>query len=58
MLKLMKYEFRKWRTTLLALLAGLAALEVGFIVGLKLDKPTLMTVCLSLIAFLTFATYA
>ena len=58
MLKLMKYEFRKWRTTLLALLAGLVALEVGFIVGLKLDRPTLMTVCLSLIGLLTFAAFA
>ena len=58
MLKLMKYEFRKWRTTLLALLGGLVALEVGFIVGLKLDRPTLMTVCLSLIGLLTFAAFA
>ena len=58
MLKLMKYEFRKWRTTLLALLIGLAALELGFIAGLKLNKPELMTVCLSLIALLTFAAFA
>ena len=58
MLKLIKYEFRKWRNPLLALLAGLAALEVGFIAGLKLDKPQLMTVCLSLIAVLTFAAFA
>ena len=58
MLKLMKYEFRKWRTTLLALLAGLAALEVGFIVGVKLEKPQLMVVSLSLIALLTFAAFA
>ena len=33
MLKLLKYEFRKMRTNLLALLAGLAALEAGFIAG-------------------------
>ena len=58
MLKLMKYEFRKWRVTLLALLGGLAALEVGFIAGLKLNRPGLMTVCLSLIMLLTFAAFA
>ena len=33
MFKLMKYEFRKWRTTLLALGGGLVALEAGFIFG-------------------------
>jgi len=58
MLKLMKYEFRKWRVTLLALLAGLAGLELGFIIGLKLDRPQLMTVCFSLIVLLTFAAFA
>lgn len=58
MLKLMKYELRKWRVTLLALLAGLAGLEVGFIAGLSLDKTGLMTVCLSLIVMLTFAAFA
>ncbi|MBQ3479492.1 MAG: hypothetical protein IJH25_15140, partial [Clostridia bacterium] len=58
MLKLMKYEFRKWRVTLLALLAGLAGLELGFIAGVKLEKPQLMIVCLSLIMLLTFAAFA
>ena len=58
MLKLMKYEFRKMRTTLLCMLAGLAALEVGFIVGIKVDEPALMAFCLSLIALLTFAAFA
>jgi len=58
MLKLMKYEFRKWRTTLLALLAGLAALEVGFIVGQKLDKGSLMWTCLGMITVLAFAAFA
>ena len=58
MLKLMKYEFRKWRVTLLALLAGLAGLELGFIAGVKLEKPQLMIVCLSLIMVLTFAAFA
>ncbi len=58
MLKLMKYELRKWRTTLLALLVGLVALELGFIAGQKLNKPELMTICLSLIVLLTFAAFA
>lgn len=58
MLKLIKYEFRKWRTPLLAMVGGLAALEVGFIAGLALDKTTLMSVCLILIAILTFASFA
>ena len=40
MLKLMKYEFRKWRTTLLALAAGLAGLQIGFVAGLKLERPS------------------
>lgn len=58
MLKLIKYEFRKWRTALLAMVAGLAALEVGFIAGLTLDRTGLMSVCLVLIAILTFASFA
>ena len=58
MLKLMKYEFRKWRTALLAMVAGLAALEVGFIAGQALDKTGLMSVSLILIAILTFASFA
>lgn len=57
MLKLMKYEFRKWRTALLALLGGLVALEIGFIVGLKLDKMGVMGICLGCIAMLTFAAF-
>ena len=58
MLKLMKYEFRKWRSALLGMVAGLIALEVGFIAGLALDKTALMSVCLVLIAILTFASFA
>ena len=58
MLKLIKYEFRKWRTALLAMVAGLIALEVGFIAGLALEKTGLMSVCLVLIAILTFASFA
>ena len=58
MFKLMKYEFRKWRTTLLALVGGLAALEIGFIVGQKMQKTGLMGTCLGLITLLTFAAFA
>lgn len=58
MLKLMKYELCKWRVTLLALLAGLAGLEAGFLVGQMTDRPVLMVTCLSLIAFLAFAAFA
>ncbi|MBQ8110231.1 MAG: hypothetical protein IJ124_08755 [Clostridia bacterium] len=57
MLKLMKYEFFKWRTTLLALLVGLVALEIGFIAGEKLNKTGLMSVCLGLISMLAFAAF-
>ena len=58
MFKLMIYEFRKWRTTLLALVAGLAALEIGFVAGRAMNKTGLMTVCLVLISILTFAAFA
>ena len=58
MLKLMKYEFRKLRTTLLILLGSAAALEVGFLAGQAMKKTTMMTVCLGLITFLTFLVYA
>ena len=58
MLKLMKYEFRKWRTVLLAMLGGLAALEIGFVLGQNLNKTGLMATCLGLITILTFAAFA
>lgn len=58
MFKLMKYEFRKWRTTLLAMLGGLAALEIGFVLGQSLNKTGLMATCLGLITILTFAAFA
>ncbi len=57
MLKLMKYEFRKTRSTLLILLAVLAALEIGFLAGLHGEKPDLTAVCLALITVLVFAVY-
>ena len=58
MLKLMKYEFRKMRTTLLAMLAGLIALQIGFVVGTHTDNNTVVIVCLSLITLLTSLVYA
>ncbi len=38
MFRLSKYELRKNRTALLVLLAGLIALEIGFLVGIQSDK--------------------
>lgn len=58
MLKLMKYEFRKMRTTQLAMLAGLIALQIGFVVGTHTDNNTVVIVCLSLITLLTSLVYA
>ncbi|MBQ3268763.1 MAG: hypothetical protein IJH09_02480 [Clostridia bacterium] len=58
MFKLMKYEFRKWRTVLLAMLGSLAALEIGFVLGQNLNKTGLMATCLGLITILTFAAFA
>ena len=58
MLKLMKYEFRKLRTTLLIMVGALAALEVGFIAGVRLDKTGLTAVCITLISILVFVVYA
>ena len=58
MLKLMKYEFRKMRTVLLILLASLVALELGFVLGYRLEKPDVWSVSLILITLLAFAVYA
>ena len=58
MLKLMKYEFRKMRATLLAMLGVLAALEVGFLIGAHREKAELTGVCLGLITVLVFIVYA
>ena len=49
---------RSFLGVLLGLLVGLVALELGFIAGQKLNKPELMTICLSLIVLLTFAACA
>ncbi|MBR1822387.1 MAG: hypothetical protein IJ769_12315 [Clostridia bacterium] len=58
MLKLMKYEFRKLRNTLFAMLAALAALEVGFFAGHAMEKPVLTSICIGLISMLVFLVYA
>ena len=58
MLKLMKYEFRKLRTTLLALLGVLAALEIGFLVGVAQEKSSLTAISIILLMVLTFVVYA
>ena len=58
MLKLMKYEFRKQRTVLLALLIALVALELGFVLGHHFEKADVAGVCLALLTVLGFGTYA
>ena len=57
MLKLMKYEFRKMRTTLLVMLAALVALEAGFLIGDRIDDYRVAGVSLGLLTALVFAVY-
>ena len=57
MLKLMKYEFRKTRTTLLVMLAALVALEAGFLIGDRIDNYKIAGVSLGLLTVLVFAVY-
>ena len=57
MLKLMKYEFRKLRTALIALVGVLAALEIGFLIGMNHEKADWTGICLGLITMLVFAVY-
>ncbi len=58
MLKLMKYEFRKMRGTLLVMLGVLAALEIGFIVGVRTERDAVTAICVTLLSMLAFAVYA
>lgn len=58
MLKLMKYEFRKMRTTLLIMFIILIALEAGFIIGNVIDHEFLPAVCIFLITLLAMVVYA
>lgn len=57
MLKLMKYEFRKTRTTLLIMVAALVALEAGFLIGDRIDDYRIAGICLGLLTALVFAVY-
>ena len=58
MLKLMKYEFRKLRTALLVMLLILVGLEIGFLVGYKLEKAALTAISVTLLTVLVFISYA
>ena len=57
MLKLMKYEFRKLRTTLIVLLLALAALELLFLAGNWMDKDDLVVTSVVLLSLLSFGAY-
>lgn len=57
MFKLMKYEFRKTRATLLAMLTALLVLEAGFLIGDRIDDYRVAGVCLGLLTVLVFAVY-
>ena len=57
MLKLMKYEFRKMRTTLVILLLALAALELMFALGTGLDKRGWIMTSLVLLSMLACCIY-
>jgi len=58
MLKLMKYEFRKMRTTLLIMLAVLIATQAGFAIGNLTDREGLSMACVLLTTILTSVAYA
>ena len=59
MFRLSKYELRKNRTALLVLLAGLVALEIGFVFGLQSDKQeTAITWALFLILYAVVCYFA
>ena len=57
MLKLMKYEFRKTRTVLVVLLIAFAALQLGFVAGIRADRPRLYIPASMLTAFLVYGAY-
>lgn len=58
MFRLMKYEFRKMRSTLLIMLLVLIALQVGFIIAGAIDRDGLAAVCLLCVTMLTGVAYA
>lgn len=53
----MKYEFRKLRTTLVVLLLTMAALELAFLLGDRLDKDNLVVTSVVLLSLLAFGAY-
>lgn len=57
MLKLMKYEFIKMRTMLLVMLGALVVLEVGYLVGERLDDYRVIGISVGLLTVLVFAVY-
>ena len=57
MLKLMKYEFRKMRTTLLVMGLALLVLEAGYLIGDKIKDYRVTGVSLGLLTALVFAVY-
>ena len=57
MFKLMKYEFRKMRGTLLVMAGVLVLLEAGFLIGNRLDDYRIAGVSLGLLTALVFAVY-
>lgn len=58
MFRLMKYEFRKMRTTLLIMLLILVATQIGFTVGIMAEKDGITAVSLLLVTILAAVVYA
>ena len=58
MLRLMKYEFRKMRGTLLIMFLILIATQLGFVIGHFTEKDGLSAVCLFLVTILVSVVYA
>ena len=58
MLKLMKYEFRKCRTTLMVMALALLALELWFLYGVRKGSDVALMGSTVLLTWLTFAVYA
>ncbi len=57
MLKLMKYEFRKLRTTLVGLLLAMVVLELTFVLGNSLGKDGMVITSVVLLSLLAFGAY-
>ena len=57
MFKLMKYELRKMRTMLLAMLGALVVLEAGYLIGDKIEDYRIVGVSIGLLTVLVFVVY-